>query len=302
MPAGEAFLAGGEYTVEIILHPADGVIFDAKENIKVRLNDVADSQAIQEWNPTSILLRKSYALPEESCMIRYDANGGSGEMERARVMKGTKYTLPPCFSPRRRARNSTDGTWVTPGDKVEITDHTAVKAQWKDRKELKANPFEDVEEADYFYEAVLWAYYAAPQVTNGMDATHFGPEETVTRGQAVTFLWRAMGCPEPVSTASPFEDVTEGKYYYKAVLWAVEKGITNGTDATHFTPGQTCSTAHIITFLYRTMGIGANGWYAVAEAWAQGAGLLNGLNVTVAPGVDCPRSDVVLFLCRALAE
>ncbi len=163
------------------------------------------------------------------------------------------------------------------------------------------NPFGDVAESDYFYDAVLWAYYAEPQVTNGISATEFGPMSTVTRGQAVTFLWRAMGCPEPQTEANPFEDVKESAYYYKPVLWAVEKGVTNGTDATHFTPAQTCSTAHILTFLYRTLGIGSNGWYEVAEAWARGAGLLEGLDVTVAPGVDCPRCDVVLFLYRQLS-
>ncbi len=163
------------------------------------------------------------------------------------------------------------------------------------------NPFEDLNTTDYYYDAVLWAYNAEPQVTNGMDATHFGPANTVTRGQAVTFLWRAMGCPEPTSTTNPFEDVTESKYFYKPVLWAVEKGITNGTDATHFTPNQTCSTAHIITFLYRTMGIGTNGWGKESEEWARASGLLDGLDVTVAPGVDCPRSDVVLYLYRELA-
>ena len=94
----------------------------------------------------------------------------------------------------------------------------------------------------------------------------------------------------------------EGQYYYKAVLWAVEKGITVGTDAAHFTPSQTCSTAHILTFLYRTMGVGEDGWYAVAEAWAKGAGLLEGLEIEVAPGVECPRCDVVFLLCRALLK
>ena len=166
----------------------------------------------------------------------------------------------------------------------------------------ETNPFVDVTEQDYFYDAVLWAYYAEPQVTNGMDATHFGPADTVKRGQAVTFLWRAMGCPEPETTVNPFEDVKESSYYYKPVLWAVEKGITNGTDATHFTPDQTCSTAHIITFLYRTLGIGTNGWYEEAGAWAKGAGLLDGLSIEVAPGVFCPRCDVVLFLYRQLGK
>ena len=166
--------------------------------------------------------------------------------------------------------------------------------------ETAVNPFLDVSASDYYYDAVLWAFKAEPQVTNGIDDTHFGPANTVTRGQAVTFLWRAMGCPEPSSSVNPFEDVTEGKYFYKAVLWAVEKGITNGTDDAHFTPNQTCSTAHIITFLYRTLGIGTNGWYKEAEEWARGSGLLDGLDVSVAPGVDCPRSDVVLFLYRRL--
>ena len=164
------------------------------------------------------------------------------------------------------------------------------------------NPFVDVKESDSFYDAVLWAYYTKPQITNGIDATHFGPMSTVTRGQAVTFLWRAMGEPEPAAKTNPFVDVPESEYYYKAILWAVEKGITVGTDATHFTPNQTCSTAHIITFLYRTMGIGADGWYEPAGTWAKDAGLLDGLTLTVAPEVDCPRACVVLFLYRQLAK
>ena len=164
------------------------------------------------------------------------------------------------------------------------------------------NPFADVKEEDYFYDAVIWAYYAEPQVTNGMDNTHFGPDYTVTRGQAVTFLWRAMGCPEPTLTENPFEDVWAKDYYYKPILWALEKGITKGTDDTHFSPYQTCSTAHILTFLYRSMGAGADGWYLEARAWAVGAGLLQDLDVEVAPGVDCPRGDVVLFLYRAIVR
>ncbi|MBE6910021.1 MAG: S-layer homology domain-containing protein [Ruminococcaceae bacterium] len=162
-------------------------------------------------------------------------------------------------------------------------------------------PFFDVKESDYFYRAVVWAYNAEPQITTGIDARYFGPSGSVTRGQAVTFLWRAKGCPEPKSAANPFSDINPSDYYYKAILWAVENGITNGTDATHFSPGQICSTAHIITFLYRTMGAGENGWYEIAEAWAEESGLLDGLNITVSPFTDCPRRDVVLFLYRQLA-
>ncbi len=240
--------------------------------------------------------------PAECWTVSFDANGGSGEMADIQVEKGKTLALPDCTFDAPEGKQFDAWDLGGPGSEVEITGDVAVKAQWKDKEAVLVNPFDDVQETDYFYDAVLWAYYAEPQVTNGMDATHFGPANTVTRGQAVTFLWRAMGCPEPETAENPFEDVTESKYYYKAVLWANEKGITIGTDATHFTPNQTCSTAHILTFLYRTMGVGDDGWYAVAEAWAKGAGLLDGLEIEVAPKVDCPRCDVVLFLCRQLAK
>ena len=116
-----------------------------------------------------------------------------------------------------------------------------------------ANPFMDVKPGDSFYNAVLWAYYHNPQITNGTDEMHFSPNALVQRGQAVTFLWRAKNCPEPGSAANPFVDVKSSHYFYQPVLWAVEKNITNGTDETHFSPSQTCSIAQIITFLYRAM-------------------------------------------------
>ncbi len=250
---------------------------------------------------TSNLTVKAIWKDAETWTITFEANGGSGEMAAIKVEKGKDYTLPECAFTAPEGKEFDQWNFGAPGDVITFVDNTTITALWKDKEETLANPFVDVFDDDYYYDAVLWAYYAEPQVTNGIDATPFGPDNTVTRGQAVTFLWRAMGCPEPSSTDNPFEDVAEGKYYYKAVLWAVEKGITNGTDATHFTPNQTCSTAHIITFLYRTMGIGDNGWYQVAEAWAKGAGLLDGLDITVAPKVDCPRCNVVLFLYRQLA-
>ena len=240
--------------------------------------------------------------PAESLTVSFYANGGSGSMADVKVEKDTYYTLPACTFTAPEGKKFDSWDEGAPGEKILITEDLILVALWKDKPEkAKKNPFVDVFDDDYYYDAVLWAYYAEPQVTNGIDTTHFGPDNTVTRGQAVTFLWRAMGCPEPSSVKNPFEDVTEGKYFYKAVLWAMEKGITNGTDATHFTPNQTCSTAHIITFLYRTItGKGNEGWYQVAEAWAEGAGLLKGLGISVAPGVDCPRCDVVLFLYRQL--
>ena len=162
------------------------------------------------------------------------------------------------------------------------------------------NPFTDVGQEDYFYDAVLWAFNHDPQITDGMTDTTFGPSLTVTRGQCVTFLWRAMGKPEPSSDKNPFTDVPADQYYYKAVLWAVENGITDGMTDTTFEPNTTLSTAHIITFLYRTLGIGTNGWYQEAADWAVRENLLDKMDLKVDPGVNCPRGSVVTFLYREL--
>ena len=164
------------------------------------------------------------------------------------------------------------------------------------------NPFEDVTENDYCYNEVLWAYNHDPQITNGMDETHFAPDEAVTRGQAMTFLWRANGCPEPTAAASEFEDVSEDDYFFKPVTWAVENGITNGTDETHFSPNETCSTAHIVTFLYRALDVGEDGWFEEAAQWADSQKLLDGADLDISPDVECSRAPVAVALCRALNE
>ena len=110
------------------------------------------------------------------------------------------------------------------------------------------NPFADVKSGAYYYKAVLWA--VENNITNGVDPTHFVPDKGCTRAQVVAFLWRAKHQPQPDSDSSPFKDVSGG-YFFKAVLWAVEKGITKGTDATHFSPDKTCTRGQIVTFLYR---------------------------------------------------
>lgn len=94
-----------------------------------------------------------------------------------------------------------------------------------------------------------WAYENG--ITSGLDSTHFMPENPCTRGQVVTFLWRAMGKPEPVSSKNPFVDVDENEYYYKAVLWAYENKITTGSDKIHFNPADNCTRGQVVTFLYR---------------------------------------------------
>ncbi|MBR3415580.1 MAG: S-layer homology domain-containing protein [Clostridia bacterium] len=111
------------------------------------------------------------------------------------------------------------------------------------------NPFRDVKESDYFYKAVLWA--VENEITVGTSANEFSPEDVCTRGQIVTFLWRSNGKPSPAITKNPFLDVSTADYFHTAVLWAVEKKITLGTDATHFSPSDTCTRGQVVTFLYR---------------------------------------------------
>ena len=175
------------------------------------------------------------------------------------------------------------------------------------------NPFTDVAETDFYYDAVLWALEEG--VTAGTSDNTFSPYNPCQRAQVVTFLWRAMGCPEPVSAENPFTDVKETDFYYKAVLWAVEQGITNGMTANTFGPYGICNRAQVVTFLHRALGkpsgpsvnpfgdVKPGDYYYDAVLWAVGAGVTSGVDASVfGPGFDCVRGQVVTFLYRALAK
>lgn len=177
-----------------------------------------------------------------------------------------------------------------PGDTSTKEEHNAF---YGNGEEL---PFVDVSDNDYYRDAVEWAYTNG--VTTGTSETTFGPADKCTRGQVVTFLWRAAGTPDPKSRNNPFTDVKESDYFYKAILWAVEKGITAGTSADKFSPNETCSSAHIITFLYRASGDGRDGWYQEARNWALSANLLENTGLTVSPDEPCPRGAVATFLYK----
>ena len=112
-------------------------------------------------------------------------------------------------------------------------------------------PFTDVAADAYYYDAVLWAVENG--ITAGTSATAFSPDAICSRAQIATFLWRSSGSPAPASGEMPFTDVAADAYYYDAVLWAVENGITTGTSTTAFSPGNDCTRAQIVTFLWRSM-------------------------------------------------
>ena len=169
--------------------------------------------------------------------------------------------------------------------------------------------FVDVATGSYYEDAVDWAVENG--ITQGTDDTHFSPDGICTRAQAVTFLWRTAGSPEPETRTMPFTDVPVGSYYYDAVLWAVENGITEGTSNTTFSPNMTCSRAQIVAFLWRSEKSPAAGsrnpfadvkstaYYADAVLWAVENDITKGTtNTTFSPDADCTRAQIVTFLWR----
>ena len=168
--------------------------------------------------------------------------------------------------------------------------------------------FRDVSKYDYYYNAVKWALKKG--VTSGTGRYTFSPDAACTRAQTVTFLWRAAGCPKATAKTNPFTDVHTSDYFYEAVLWAVENGITNGTSSTTFSPNASVTRAQVATFLWRANGepaakdsgftdVAANAYYARAVAWAYAEGITTGTGFGVfSPEAICTRAQIVTFLFR----
>ena len=213
----------------------------------------------------------------------------------------TTYTCSVCG-------DSYKGSYVDPLGH-DYKNGTCTRCGVKDPNYKPQADFIDVAAGSYCYDAVQWA--VANGITKGTDATHFSPNASCTRGQVVTFLWRAAG--EPVVSGNiGFVDVAPGSYCYEAVKWAVANGITKGTDATHFSPNATCTRGQVVTFMYRAEGEpavgGSNGFVDVAAGsycynavqWAVANGITKGTDAThFSPNATCTRGQVVTFLYRA---
>ena len=174
------------------------------------------------------------------------------------------------------------------------------------------NPFTDVPENAYYFEPVKWA--VKNKITSGTSDSTFSPEDSCTRAQMVTFMWRAKGCPELTNSNNPFTDVSPDAYYYKAVLWAAEQKITTGTSDTTFSPDATVNRAQSVTFLWRMEGseivaadnpftdVPSNAYYYNAVLWAVKNGVTTGKTKTsFAPDDPCIRAQIVTFLYRDMA-
>ena len=174
---------------------------------------------------------------------------------------------------------------------------------------VETSPFSDVSTSAYYYEAVKWAQKKG--ITGGIGNGLFGPNQPCTRAQIVTFLWRAAGSPAPMLNKNPFTDVHTSDYYYDAVLWAVQNGITNGTSAKTFSPDATVTRAQVVTFLWRAndqpaagnsgfLDVSSNAYYARAVDWAFANGITTGVDYgAFGPDTACTRAQIVTFLYRA---
>jgi hypothetical protein len=194
---------------------------------------------------------------------------------------------------------------------VEALGHKHVNGKCERCGNLLTSKFEDVKVGKFYFDAVEWAVNKG--ITEGISAELFAPGDDCTRGQVVTFLWRAAGSPKPTTTEHPFTDVKEGKYYYEAMLWAVENGITEGMTETTFAPNATCTRGQVVTFLWRAKNkpaatdtehpftdVKEGKYYYDAMLWAVENGITDGMTeTTFAPDGTCTRGQVVTFLFRA---
>ena len=196
-------------------------------------------------------------------------------------------------------------TFTMPASKV------TVEATFKASAPTGKNPFIDVPAGSYYEDAVVWAVEKG--ITSGTSAVTFDPNGNCTRAQAVTFLWRAAGSPAAKSAVMPFTDVKAGSYYYDAVLWAVEQGITKGTSDTMFSPDATCTRAQIVTFLWRANGspavsgnsaftdVASDAYYAAAVTWAEKNGVTGGIGGGLfGSNNNCTRAQIVTFIYRSV--
>ena len=260
---------------------------------------------------------KNIDLPLRAGLIDMEAFRGCTNLESISIPKSLTYIGMDAFaecgalSVIRYEGNEEDWNKVnnSPGmDHRSFIEHLQPLVQYS---AYPTDGFADVARDAYYYEAVNWAVENG--ITSGIGDNLFGSDNTCTRGQVVMFLWATKGRPEPVSTDNPFADVTEGDYFYKAVLWAVENGITNGTSETTFSPNDPCTRAQVVTFLWADAGkpnslhgdipfkdTFVGDWFLGPVLWAVRNDITGGTgNGMFSPYATCTRGQVVTFLFKA---
>jgi len=279
-------------TVTVAVKPATGLNSAQKEAVEgatvIDVSVTSGGKQITDFGGGVLAVSVKYALPDgvssAEVQVFYLTDGGALEAHE------TSYS----------------------GGKVTFTT-THLSKYVIGTKSMMGISFEDVLLGQYYYDAVAWA--AKSKITAGVTATMFAPDKTCTRAEIVSFLWRAAGSPEPKSASNPFTDVDSSAYYYKAVMWAVEEGITAGTSETTFSPDKTCTRAEAMAFLHRSEGspaasgvgsftdVPADAYYTNAVAWAVKSEITAGTSeTTFSPDKTCTRAEIVTFLYRDMAK
>lgn len=329
--AGDGATGAGEYaegkTVTITAGSRPGYVFRGWTSDDVQISDARNETASFTMPAKDVTVQANWA--------RRSSGGNSGSTLYSVIVKDSKNG--EVTSSHKRAGSGTTVTLTVKPDQGYVLDTLTVldnrdkevKLTEKDngtytfsmpasdvtvQAVFKARVhFRDVPSGAYYGDAVNWA--VANGITNGMTADLFDPNGICTRAQAVTFLWRAAGSPAPKSSTMPFTDVPSGSYFYHAVLWAVENGITKGTSDTTFSPNATCSRAQIVTFLWRSQSspvagssnpftdVKPDAYYADAVLWAVKEGATKGTSdITFSPSDNCTRAQIVTFIYRVLAK
>ena len=302
----EISISGGTFSNNI---PADFCV----DGFRVIGNENDGYQVVKKQKPTLATSDSAYDITSDN------TENGSITVSPKSAKKGSTVTIT--ITPDNGYE--LDGLTVldNEGKEVKVTENNGkytfempaskvtIKPSFK--KITTSNPFTDVNADDYFFDAVMWAIENG--ITSGTSATTFSPNESCTRAQIVTFLWRAAGSPEPKNAAA-FSDVAADSYYAKAVAWAVENGITSGTGDNKFSPNETCTRGQAVTFLSRALkgiasgdsnflDVDSDSYYAAAIAWAVENGITNGTSdTTFSPDEDCTRGQIVTLLFRAMAK
>ena len=278
-----------------------------------------DTTVYAQWNQNYSGGGGGY-VPVSYTITAEDAINGTVKVDKSRATCGSTVTLT--VTPDIGYTLETLTVTTSSGKEIDLTNKgdgkytfkmpsskVTVKATFMDDNTM-LNFFVDVSADAYYHDAVLWA--AMNGITNGTSATTFSPDNPCTRAQMATFLWRAAGSPEPVSSTNPFADIPADAYYAKAVQWAYEKGITGGTSGTTFSPDQTCTRGQMATFLWRNAGsqtpvsnanqfadVPADKYYATAVQWAYEQKITSGTSsTTFSPDDPCTRAQMVTFLYR----
>ncbi len=313
--------AGTESSFEI---PVD---LSGLDNVEKVIASLSTGEAASDGQTLPYGSRLVLTAPTEGSVIYYTTNGvcPKDDAENRVLYSGPITLTEGTYFFRIRAFK--DGVW-SGGLPLHLTVTTYAGADDEEPAAAPETtpaaiemPFTDVPGEAYFHDAVEWAY--ANGITDGTSADKFSPYADCSRGQVVTFLWRAAGCPEPEAAGSaepgsgitPFTDVPAGIYYEKAVAWAYENGITDGTSAGHFSPEKTCTRAQVVTFLWRYEGylktageaqfsdVPTDAYYYDAVLWARDTGVTDGTSASrFSPEQNCTRAQIVTFLYRDMVK